>query len=484
MRFFSRSLIGLFLLAVTIGILALAGGIVADALQTRLADKAPGRAAQERVFSANVTLITPGDVVPLLTAFGEVRARRTLELRAPAGGKIVWLADGFEDGGVVAEGQPLLRLDPADATTARDIAANDLAQSVAEEAEATRALDLAKADLAAAQVQANLRAQALARQEDVRKRGIGSDAAVEVAALATSAQEQAVVARRQALSAAENRIALAATTTARHQITLAEAARALADTEVVAKFAGRLDAVTAVEGGIVSANEQLATIIDPDALEVSFRLSTAQFARLVDADGILRPAAIRVALESGGIDLVAPGRLVRASAAVGAGQTGRLVYATLDAAPGFRPGDFVTVQIEEPVLSGAVALPATAISAASTVLALTRDDRLEEIEVTALRREGDRVILEAGALAGREVVTDHSPLLGAGIRIKPVRDGATPADEAALIELTPERRAELVAWVQANTRMPADAKARVLEQLAQDRVPAQVIARLEQRMGG
>ena len=37
----------------------------------------------------------------------------------------------------------------------------------------------------------------------------------------------------------------------------------------------------------------------------------------------------------------------------------------------------------------------------------------------------------------------------------------------------------------ANTnRMPEDAKKRVLAQLQQDRVPLQVIERLEQRMGG
>ena len=32
--------------------------------------------------------------------------------------------------------------------------------------------------------------------------------------------------------------------------------------------------------------------------------------------------------------------------------------------------------------------------------------------------------------------------------------------------------------------MPAEAKARVLAQLQQDRVPARVVARIEERMGG
>ncbi|OIQ05402.1 MAG: hypothetical protein AUK60_10250 [Rhodobacteraceae bacterium CG2_30_10_405] len=44
--------------------------------------------------------------------------------------------------------------------------------------------------------------------------------------------------------------------------------------------------------------------------------------------------------------------------------------------------------------------------------------------------------------------------------------------------------AALVARVMANAQMPAEVRARVLDQLAQERVPAPLIARLETRMGG
>jgi hypothetical protein len=53
-----------------------------------------------------------------------------------------------------------------------------------------------------------------------------------------------------------------------------------------------------------------------------------------------------------------------------------------------------------------------------------------------------------------------------------------------MVALTPERRAALIAFVEANDRMPADAKTRILAQLAEEAVPAQVIKRLESRMGG
>jgi hypothetical protein len=44
-----------------------------------------------------------------------------------------------------------------------------------------------------------------------------------------------------------------------------------------------------------------------------------------------------------------------------------------------------------------------------------------------VRRQGDAVIVDPGAAAGREVVAERSPLLGEGIRITPVRAGQTAA---------------------------------------------------------
>ena len=45
-------------------------------------------------------------------------------------------------------------------------------------------------------------------------------------------------------------------------------------------------------------------------------------------------------------------------------------------------------------------------------------------------------------------------------------------------------RAKIRAFVEANARMPDEAKARILAQLEQEKVPAQVVRRIEERMGG
>ena len=419
MRFFGRAMGGLFLAA-----LGLAALTLLSAVQARMAGGGPPLPAEERAISANVTTVTPATITPILTAYGEIRAIRALELRAPLGGRIAELSPAFADGALVQDGALLLRLDPAEAQAARDLAAATLSEAEAAAREAARALTLAQDDRGQAEAQLSLRKASLQRQRDIESRGAGSAAAVETAALAEAQAEQALLGSRAALAQAEAALDQTAIAVTRARIGLSEADRILQDTTIRATFAGRLDGTAPlVTGGQVTANEVLGRIIDPSALEVRFRLSTAQFTRLLDAQGAILHAPVTVRLEVAGADIAATGRITRAGASGAEAGGGRVVHATLDAAPGLRPGDFVTVAVEEPPLSGVADLPATAIDAAGRVLALGPQDRLEEVALTLLRRQGDRVIVDPGPLAGREVVAERSPLLGAGIKVRPVRAG-------------------------------------------------------------
>ncbi len=476
-------MIGLFLTAVTLGLLVWAVQMIGGAVQERLADSPKAPPARERVFSVNVVTAVAGEQTPVLTGFGEVASRRTLELRAADAGRVIELADGFEDGGTVTAGDVLVRIDPADAQSAVQRALSDLADGEAEERDAARVLVLAQDELAAAQEQAELRARAADRQNDLVTRGVGTTASTETAELAASAARQAVLSRRQALAQAEARLDQSATSIARLQIALDEAQRRLDDTELHAPFNGILSETTVVEGRLVSANERLAELLDPNDLEVSFRLSTAQYARLLDDQGDIVKAEVTVALDVAGVDLSARGRITRTSAAVEEGVTGRMVFAGLEAPVGFKPGDFVTVQIQEPTLSNVIQLPASAVDASGTVLLLGAQNRLEATSVTVLRRQGDHVLVRGG-IAGREVIETRSPLLGEGIAVKPLRKGGQVPKGPEMVELSEDRRAKLVAFIESNQRMPKEAKDRVLAQLAQGQVPARVVQRIESRMGG
>ena len=485
MRFLRQSLTGLFLVSLTLGFLALAGFTIFSAVQERLTSKPNIPERRERIFAVNVITAIEQVNTPVLQAFGEVQSRRTLEIRSKLGGTLVWLADGFEEGGQVETGQLLARIDPADAQSALDRAESDLLDARAETREADRALVLARDELTAAQEQVELRERAYKRQQELEQRGVGTTAAIETAELATAQARQQVLGNRQALALAEARVDQAATRLARAEIARDEAKRRLDDTQITAGFSGTLTDVSVVEGGLVSANEKLAHLVDGDRLEVAFRVSTPQYLRLLDEDGALLRAPVTVTLDVYGLDLEARGKISRDSAVVGEGQTGRLIFARLTAAPGFKPGDFVTVTVKEPPLARSVRLPASSLGPAGRVLILGKDDRLEALEVELLRRQGDDILVRAEGLAGREVVTKRSPLLGSGIKVRPLRQAgeATPASDE-MLELSAERRARLLAFVEAAADMPETVKTQLLGQLKQPRVPARMVRRLETRMGG
>lgn len=487
MKFMQRSLMGLFLLALTLGLLALAAGSLRSTLQERASREVHTRPARERVFSVNVLTVTQQTITPKIVTFGEIRSRRTLDLRAPVGGNVVFLAENFVEGGQVSKGELLIRLDPANAQSALDLVLRDASETGSELAEATAALLLAQDEVTAARAQATLRDAALARQKNLLSRGVGTEAAVEVAALAAAAANQGVLGKRRALAQAKARITKAKSAVARQALRLTDANRRLADTEIFAEFTGVLSTVSLVSGGLVSPNEKLARLIDPAALEVAFRVSNTQFARLVAAHDGKIEGDVRVRLEILGLDVTATGRIERVSGEVGDGQTGRQIFARLpeDITTGFRPGDFVTVEADEPPISGVALLPATAVDASGVVLVLGEGDRLEETIVEVLRKQGDRVIVRAPNLFGREVVEARSPLLGAGIKVKPLRKGgAVIPVEPDMIELTEERRARLTAFVQSNSNIPKNRKDRILARLKEDKVPAEMVNRIESRMGG
>ncbi|MCC5956333.1 MAG: HlyD family efflux transporter periplasmic adaptor subunit [Natronohydrobacter sp.] len=483
MRFLTRSLIALFLVALSVAALGYAGYTLVGAIQSRA--EAPAnrsQAGRERVFTVRALTVTAGDVTPVLAAFGEVRTRRSLELRAPVGGQVLEVAPGFEDGAPVEQGQFLFRIDPADAEAALALARSDTTRAEGELRDAERALSLAAEDVAAAQAQLDLRLRALERRQDLATRGVSTEAALEEAELAAASARQALVGRRQAEAQAEARRDQALTALERQAISLSEAERRLADTRVYASFSGTLADVSISEGRLVNTNEELGRIIDPETLEVSVRVSTAQYLRLLDESGALRDTDAEIALEVAGFEITSPGRLVRASATVEQGQSGRRLFVDLLAPRGFRPGDFVTVRLQEPALSGVALLPSMAVTPAGTVLAITAENRLEAIAVTVLRRQGDSVIVEASAIEGREIVREIGPSLGAGIAVRPQRETATGevlAEEPEMVELDPERRARLIAQVEGNTRMPAEIRARMLAQLSEASVPAATVERLE-----
>ena len=489
MRFLSRTMIGLFLLAATLAIIILAGGQIYWAMNEAAGGNQRRPGGRERIFAANVDTLTVETVTPLILTYGTVQSWRSMEIRASVGGTLVELSPEFRDGGRVSAGDLVFQVDPAKSRSTLALAENQLLEARAELGAAQAALTLTQAEVELAKTQRVLRVLALEREQNLRDRGIGTDATVETVTLTLSSADQTLLSRQSAVAQVETRISQAEISIQRNQISVEEARRILAETQIIAPFDGVLSDVSAMLGRLVSPNEQMAILIDPAALEVAFRVTNSQFARLVDSDGNLRPALVQVIFDRNDFPFEITTTLARTGAEVGDGQTGRLIYARLTgtAATVLLPGDFLTVLIEEPPIENVSIIPAAAVSSDGGLLIVGDDDRLSEITVTILRQQGDQVIV-TGAPVGQEYVTAWSTQIGEGIQIRPLRedDAPTPASSPSTetMTLTDERRDQLIEFVNGNTRMPDQAKARILAQLSEPEVPVEVVTQLEDRMGG
>ena len=485
MRFLGRGLIGLLLFSLALGLLGLAGNTIKVAVQDRMNQEPRSQKARERTFAVKVVPAEVTSINPTLNAFGEIQSRKTLDLRMAASGQIQELSINFVEGGSVKNGELLVRLDDSDHQTAVDLAENNLIDAKNEVMESARNLSFSKEELAAAEEQEKLRLRALTRQKDLVERGVGTAAALENAELSASGATQAVLSRKAAVDQAKNRGAQAETRLVRAELALKDAKRKLEDTKLYAEFSGLLSGVSLVKGGIVSANERLGQLIDPEVLEVSFKISTQQYTRLLNDNGELLKAPVSVALTNTEQGLNADGVIIRDSASVAKGQTGRQVYAKLTKSVGFKPGDFVAVKVQEPTLNWVVKLPSTALDASNNVLLLGEGERLEEAQVKLMRRQGNEVIVRSRDLSGKEIVAQRTPVLGAGIKVKAIRSGEeNEVAEVEMLELTEERRAKLISAIETNGYIPKTVKERIIGQLTQPKVPADVVARIESRMGG
>ncbi len=490
MRFLFRGLAGVVLAAATVGLIALG---VLRLMEAQEAGDARHRGPEERSFVVHAATLEQTVAHPKIVAYGEIRSWRSLELRASAGGRLVDISPVFRDGAAVKAGDLLFLIDPAEARGRLADAEAALADAEAEKAEADEAVIVAELEHDAGVRQRDLRRQAVQRQRQLLDKGFATEASVEEAELALSTAEQAVLSRAQTRIVARKRVERAALAVTRARIALDDAARIADETRVVAPFDGLLSEVDAVLGRLVTANEKLGVLVDTAALEAVFRVSNAQFARLIDDEGTLRQAAVTVILDLGDVPVSVAGTIERAAAVVAQGQSGRLIYAKLDAGPStiLRPGDFITATIVEPALADVAIVPATAVTADGRILLIDSESRIVERTVTIVRRQGDSLILK-DAPYGARYVTERAPQLGPGVKVRPqdrapdAAPGAEGVHDGAeeRIALSDERRRALIAFVQNSPHMSEGRKARLLQLLNEPQVPKRTIERLEARMAG
>ena len=389
-----------------VGIIAL--GVVITSI---MAAARPDRERQEAAPRLPAAFVQDAEYAPVrltVSAQGEVRPRREIALTTQVGGRIVAVSDDFVDGGVIEEGEVLVRLESADYESA-------LTRARARVATARQGLQLEEAEAE------------LAARDYAELTGERGDASA-----LTLRQPQLARAK------AEYDAALA---------DLADAELAVERTRITAPFAGRVREIGADVGQFVGPGSQLGRAFSTDAAEVRLPLTDADLARLdlpfafeaapgegpevalsARAAGKLRRWTGHVVRTDAAIDPTTRqiAAIVRVEDPYGAG-------ADFGSDPDGFPlaiGLFVDAEIAGPVLDRAVTLPRLAVQEDGTAYVLDADDAVQRREVSVAAFTGDGVIVTDGLEPGERVLVSRPPT-GVGGKVRPLREGE---DEGAPLE--------------------------------------------------
>lgn len=490
MNFLLRSFLGLIILGITLGFLIFGSFVLIEALKKRSEKSDNRRFQKERVFAVNVETLNKQIASPKILSYGEIYSKRMLEIRPLVSGRLDYVSEKFVEGGYVKSGDILFRLNQKDYLNELEIAEIDLEDTKAQLSEAISKLDYANLEFEVSESQLNLRKNALDRQTQLAESGLITSSQLENTQLAYSSSKQQFLNKQNLVKSSKNAIDKLKIQLKRRSISIDKAKRNLDETEIKAPFDGIIASVNILPGSVINKNEKLGTLLDPNSLEVMFNLSANEFARVIDKDGKLLNLDITAYLKLSNNNIPFSGKIERINPEIMNIGSGRKLFASINLGENktLRPGDFVVLEIKEPSLKNITVLPSSAVTIDGKIFILEEDNRLKEIEVTILRRQGNEVIV-SGAPTDKEYVMQRSPQLGNGLKIKPLRkkdreisNSVNLSKNNELVTISPEKQKKLINILDKLDRMPKSVKDRLYEEINSGKIKAKTLKRLEKNM--
>ena len=491
MNFLLRSFLGLIILSITLGFLIFGSLVLIEALKKRSEKSDNRRFQKERVFAVNVETLNKQIASPKILSYGEIYSKRMLEIRPLVSGRLDYVSEKFVEGGYVKSGDILFRLNQKDYLNELEIAEIDLEDTKAQLSEAISKLDYANLEFEVSESQLNLRKNALDRQTQLAESGLITSSQLENTQLAYSSSKQQFLNKQNLVKSSKNAIDKLKIQLKRRSISIDKAKRNLDETEIKAPFDGIIASVNILPGSVINKNEKLGTLLDPNSLEVMFNLSANEFARVIDKDGKLLNLDITAYLKLSNNNIPFSGKIERINPEIMNIGSGRKLFASINLGENktLRPGDFVVLEIKEPSLKNITVLPSSAVTIDGKIFILEEDNRLKEIEVTILRRQGNEVIV-SGAPTDKEYVMQRSPQLGNGLKIKPLRkkdreisNSVNLSKNNELVTISPEKQKKLINILDKLDRMPKSVKDRLYEEINSGKIKVKTLKRLEKNMG-
>lgn len=406
-----------------IALLIIAGSIVAASviIQSKTTPEASNEKPKPQTVS--VLVAEPSTVTPVTTLYGQVTSPSFATLVASVTANVLQVP--VLPGQRVTAGELLVQLDDAEARLALA-----QAESRALDTSAQYQLEQQRQKSDRSQLQrekelTDLAQKSFQRSRDLFRKGLISQSQFDTAQDQYARQAAALEnrelvirqhkARLQALKAAENSA----------QTAVDQAKLDLSRTTITAPFDGRIVDVPVAVGDRVSNTQTLATLFNPEALEV----------RALVPNRYLQ--TVRDALETGDsptAHLQATGlknfsiALTRLASAVRTGGGGVEAYFTLPADVNLELNRNVALLLELPKQENAIAVPNQAIFGLNAVFVVNDEDRLQRLPVEqlgdALSNNGDKqvVIRSPTITSGTRILSTQLPTAITGLTVAPMID--------------------------------------------------------------
>ena len=331
---------------------------------------------RERVWNVAGKAVAYEIYEPRITAFGELRARREVQLRAQVSGEVISTEAVFENGALVSKGEVLLRIDPFNYETRLD--------------EAKAQLKGAKALLTERKASANLARQDMKRAQELFKKGTVSKKTLDdrktdyTIKKARRDQQQSVVDRQT--------------------VAVKRAQRDLDNTQITAPFDGHVANINVRSGRVVGPNEPLAVLLDASAYEVVFNLSDAEYGRFLARNSDVIGRVLEVQWTVGSQKMKLQAEIERVGAQISQSTRGVDVFARVigDIPSNLRGGAFVDIVLNAQPLPDVMVIPKDAVYDGNRIY-VAENGRMAERRLTNPIDLGRHLAIRDG-LAENEIV--------------------------------------------------------------------------------
>ena len=379
-------------------------GAVGLAALVALRPEVEPRETPEFAPLVRVVEAVPGDHRYTVQTHGTVQPRTESGLVPQVAGEVIWVAPNFVSGGFFGKGDPLVRIDPADARVEVESARAAVARGESEFERARTELE---------------------RQRVLKEKGVASQARIDDAENASRVAE-AQLREGRAL--------------------LARADRDLDRTELRAPFEGRVRNEEVDVGQFVNRGQTIATLYAVDWAEVPLPIPDREL-RFVDVPLGMAPRGavgedtgsvgpeVRLRAEFGGSLQTWNGRIVRTQGEID--PRSRMVdvvarvedpYALHEGGEGLplAVGLFVEAEILGRIVKDVYLLPREVLhngnpmdpEAPDFVFVVDDEGRLRRRQVEVLRTERDRVVIGAGLEPGERISTSSLSAAVNGMRVR------------------------------------------------------------------